>query len=87
MMKIRKFINREKELEALEKEYQKESFSLFVIYGRRRVGKTELLRKFGEGKPFLFLSDKRGTLSNVLRFRKKVADFLGEPEIASQDFV
>ena len=72
----------------MEKEYQKESFSLFVIYGRRRVGKTELLRKFGEGKPFLyFLSDKRGTLSNVLRFRKKVADFLGEPEIASQDFV
>jgi len=88
MMQIRKFINREKELEALEKEYNKESFSFFIIYGRRRVGKTELLRKFGEGKPFLyFLSDKRGTISNALRFRKKVADFLGEPEIASQDFV
>jgi AAA+ ATPase superfamily predicted ATPase len=76
MIEIRKFINREKELEALEKEYRKESFSLFVIYGRRRVGKTELLRKFGEGKPFLyFLSDKRGTLSNVLRFRKKLQIF------------
>jgi AAA+ ATPase superfamily predicted ATPase len=88
MMQIRKFVNRERELEALEKEYGKEAFSLFVIYGRRRVGKTELLRRFGEGKPFLyFLSDKRGTPSNALRFRKKVADFLGEPEIASQDLV
>lgn len=62
MMKIRKFINREKELEALEKEYQKESFSLFVIYGRRRVGKTELLRKFGEGKPFLISFRTKGEL-------------------------
>ena len=84
---IRKFINRKPELEALEKEYGKTSFSFFVIYGRRRVGKTELLKKFSRGRPTIyFLADKRGTLSNVLRFRKRVADFFGEPEIASEDF-
>ncbi len=31
-----RFINREKELETLEKEYQKKSSSFVVIYGRKK---------------------------------------------------
>ncbi|MEM2282727.1 MAG: ATP-binding protein [Candidatus Hadarchaeales archaeon] len=87
MIMIRKFIDREAELRVLEEEYSRKSFSFFVIYGRRRVGKTELLKKFSEGKPTIyFLADKRGTLSNVLRFRKKIAAFFSEPEIAAENF-
>jgi len=38
------FIDRTEELEFLEAEYARDSSSLVVIYGRRRVGKTELVR-------------------------------------------
>ena len=44
------FINREQELEALERSYTSGRAELFVLYGRRRVGKTELLRTFCQDK-------------------------------------
>ncbi|MBU0703393.1 MAG: ATP-binding protein [Chloroflexi bacterium] len=48
------FINREAELEQLESLYHSDRAELFVLYGRRRVGKTELLRTFCENKPHVF---------------------------------
>ena len=39
------FIGREKELADLEELYIQEKFQLFVLYGRRRVGKTTFLEK------------------------------------------
>ena len=44
------FIDRNVELAQLEKEYSREGSSFVVMYGRRRVGKTELLKHFIEGK-------------------------------------
>ena len=48
------FINRGTELDQLEKRFASAQAELFVLYGRRRVGKTELLRTFCEGKPRIF---------------------------------
>ena len=48
------FINRKAELELLTRLYQSDRAELYVLYGRRRVGKTELLRAFCEDKPHLF---------------------------------
>lgn len=48
------FIDRKKELNLLEQRYQSNQAELFVLYGRRRVGKTELLRAFCEDKPHIF---------------------------------
>ena len=48
------FVNRTEELDFLESEYAKDSSSLVIIYGRRRVGKTELSLKFGAGKPSVY---------------------------------
>ena len=39
------FIGREKELRTLETEYQRDG-GFVVIYGRRRVGKTTLIKQF-----------------------------------------
>jgi len=39
-----KFVNRENELNFLESRYNSNSPEFIVIYGRRRVGKTELIR-------------------------------------------
>ncbi len=48
------FINRKAELELFARLYASERAELYVLYGRRRVGKTELLRAFCEEKPHLF---------------------------------
>ena len=48
------FIGRETELEHLETLYASERAELFILYGRRRVGKTELLRTFCANKPHIF---------------------------------
>ncbi|MCC8167767.1 MAG: ATP-binding protein [Clostridiales bacterium] len=44
------FVGRERELNKLNKMYQSDSFEFAVIYGRRRVGKTTLIRQFMEDK-------------------------------------
>jgi uncharacterized protein len=49
------FYNREDELQALETRWQRGGGEFFVVWGRRRVGKTELLSRFLQGKRgFLF---------------------------------
>ena len=46
-----KFVARKKELDILERAYQKESSSFVAVYGRRRIGKTELVNHFVRSKP------------------------------------
>ncbi|XGI82725.1 ATP-binding protein [Halorutilales archaeon Cl-col2-1] len=48
------FHNRNSELRTLEEEYSSDGFSFVVLYGRRRVGKTELIKKFCEDKPHIY---------------------------------
>lgn len=50
------FVGREAELKFLNDKYETERGQLVVLYGRRRVGKTETLREFCKGKPHLFFS-------------------------------
>ena len=40
------FVNRSNELKILNDDYKNNKFSLTVLYGRRRVGKTTLLKEF-----------------------------------------
>jgi len=40
------FIGRKQELQFLEDKYNSKGGQLIVLYGRRRVGKTETLREF-----------------------------------------
>jgi hypothetical protein len=68
---ILKFINRKKELEGLDTLYGKEGSGLFIVYGRRRVGKTELVKKFIERKPnFYFLAKKQSIELEIERFKE-----------------
>jgi len=54
----KKFVDRESELRTLEDVFTSEKAELIIIYGRRRVGKTELIKKFFENKRHLyFLAD------------------------------
>jgi len=40
-----KFIGREEELKALEEGYTSKKASFIIIYGRKKLGKTELINK------------------------------------------
>lgn len=48
------FIGRTKELEFLNEYYEKEENNLIVLYGRRGIGKTELLRRFSLNKQCIY---------------------------------
>lgn len=45
------FVAREKELKDLEERYANYKFEMAIIYGRRRVGKTYLIKEFIKDKP------------------------------------
>ncbi len=55
------FIGRETELQFLEDRYNEKKGQLIVLYGRRRVGKTETLREFCKDKPHVFFSCTQST--------------------------
>ncbi len=63
------FINRVKELEWLEGVYQKafESGQFLVVYGKRRVGKTELVTHFVQNKPSIYYLANRTTKMEQLQ--------------------
>ena len=71
------FINRIDELNSLEKEYKRKGSSFVVLYGRRRLGKTRLLREFFQEKKGVFHASIEATRHIQLnRFRGQLADFL-----------
>ncbi|MCD7746376.1 MAG: ATP-binding protein [Lachnospiraceae bacterium] len=55
------FIGREKELKFLEDHYARKNGQMIVLYGRRRIGKTETLREFCKNKPHFFYSCTQST--------------------------
>lgn len=55
------FIGREAELQFLEDKYMDNKGHLVVLYGRRRVGKTETLKEFCRGKQHIFYSCTQST--------------------------
>jgi len=69
---IPKFINRKQELGFLERLYEKKGFKLFILYGRRRVGKTELLKHFLENKNGTYiLATDENLEENIKEFKNK----------------
>ena len=67
------FIGRDRELQALEEQYALPGFSMTVIYGRRRVGKTELIKHFIEGKKTIYyMATKVGAERNLELFSKQL---------------
>lgn len=80
------FIGRLKELNSLESVYKKDGFGMTVIYGRRRVGKSTLIKEFIRDKKAIFYTaTKVGPERNLELFAKQVLDVL-DPEISNVTF-
>jgi len=74
---FKQFINREKELEWLRKTHKNTQNSFLIIYGRRRVGKTELIKYFSKEKDHVyFLATTKSEKENLRDLQNIMADFL-----------
>ncbi|MEM3453096.1 MAG: ATP-binding protein [Candidatus Hadarchaeum sp.] len=81
------FVDREEELKTLEKCWSSKKFEFVVIYGRRRVGKTELIKEFIRDKDALyFLCSDRKPAHNLKKFSEKICEFTGLPPVKFGNF-
>ncbi len=73
------FIDRKKELAFLEKLYSKKGFKLLVLYGRRRVGKTELVKQFiKDKKGYYLLCVDENLPENIKAFKRLFYEITGK---------
>ena len=61
------FLGREAELRALAAAYTNPRSAFFPIYGRRRVGKTELILQFLQDKPGVYFLGKQAPPAEQIR--------------------
>src|SRR5256885_1764458 len=69
-----KFIGRTRELAALEEQYQQPESNFIPIYGRRRVGKSELILRFKGERPGIYFVGSQKPLGG-----RRTARILLEP--------
>ena len=74
------FIGRKKELKALENAYHSQGSAFMPVYGRRRVGKSELIKHFIRDKQALYFLGKQAPGKLQLReFLRNGASVLKQP--------
>jgi len=82
-----KFINRETELNFLNDKWAKKNPHFIVIYGKRRVGKTELIKQFIKEKPAVyFLADKRTSLEQLRELGRIMGTYFKDSLLEKQGF-
>jgi AAA+ ATPase superfamily predicted ATPase len=81
------FIDREKELAFLESKWEEGKAQLIVLWGKRRVGKTELVKRFIQGKPHVYhLGQSTGDKEQLDRFSRALGVFFREPLLGTRGF-
>jgi len=79
-MKIRKFVNREGELRTLERLYEGEGFTLVLVTGRRRIGKSRLIREFLKDKEAVAVQfEKRVWEYNLAKLNRAIGAYFNIP--------
>ncbi|MCD8200470.1 MAG: ATP-binding protein, partial [Clostridia bacterium] len=70
---------RKRQLDALDDKYNSDRKQFGVIYGRRRIGKTETVKSFLEGKEYVYFQALKGTTQrNLKEFSMVVNSFTGQ---------
>lgn len=71
------FVDRDRELATLKKEYERKDSSFVVVYGRRRVGKTALINHFCKNRESIyFLATEENEIENMNSFKRIVGEKL-----------
>ena len=66
------FVARDKDLFRLESLWNKDEFNFVAVYGRRRVGKTALIREFVKNKPHLYFQATKDKQFNLVNFSASI---------------
>jgi AAA+ ATPase superfamily predicted ATPase len=75
------FVGRENELNSLETLFAKETFQCVIIYGRRRMGKTTLIKQFVANREAIFWTAQEANDHHNLRsFSEQVYQFFNIPK-------
>ena len=85
-MSQRKFVNRVEGLEILERSYSSNNASLFILYGRKRVGKTELIKNFIQNMGVYFFATTEGDGENINNFKSIISKYLEDVSILKASF-
>ena len=81
------FIDRHQELTVLERMFHSEIAEFFVLYGRRRVGKTELLSQFCKDKRSIyFLASQLKEPDHLRQFTETTRHVINDPLLQSLVF-
>ncbi len=81
------FIGRERELDVLIELANSGNPELFVLYGRRRVGKTELLQRLcADRRSVYFLAAQVRDRDNLRAFKDAMQEGMGDPLIENVEF-
>ena len=82
-----KLINRIDELAGLEEYWKKKDAQLVVIYGKRRVGKTSLIKAFAQPKPHIyFLADKTTETENLKLLSAIIGKYFKDTRLEKNGF-
>lgn len=81
------FLNRHRERSLLQERYEGDSAELVILYGRRRVGKSELLDQFiaSAGGIRLLAREESKTLQ-LRRFSQELGDYFQDPFLTKTGF-
>lgn len=83
----RGFLNRTDELAMLRARWEGGESQIFLVWGRRRVGKTELLLEFGRDKRTLFFEATSGTRADHLGdFSERLAEATGRAGLTAPEW-
>lgn len=73
------FINRADELQALQKWYNEKQPHLIILYGKRRVGKTELIKQFiKQKKGIYYLASRKSHQSQIQEITEMITREIGD---------
>jgi AAA+ ATPase superfamily predicted ATPase len=83
---MNKFIGRQSEMKVLDREFNRES-GFVVIYGRRRVGKTTLIKEFIKNKNAMyFLATEEMENGNIKRLANTLGEYTGQSYLKNANF-
>lgn len=82
------FVGRKQELESLNSSYQEKIGRLIVIYGRRRIGKSELIHHFLQNKNYLYIDglENERTPAQIRNFVNQLAIQTAKPHLLNTQF-
>src|SRR3989344_3259424 len=83
---VPQFINRKIEIKFLEDIYNERSFNAVIIYGRRRVGKNERIKKILKNKKEIyFLATDESMNENLKELKRLFAEITGKDYLLRLD--